>query len=191
MRISASARAARAPGPRSCRDHLRSAVRDWLPAAAARRLRAWTETGACILALAVRYDRNDYSVPTADGHRPLCARLRRRGRHRLRRRIAARHDALLARGLILDPLHISCSSNDRARSTSRISARRLGPPARRDAAPLAEAVWPRRKREYSVLRLLETFKLEDVPRRFAWRSCRCIGFDAVKHWSCPDRRRPP
>lgn len=147
----------------------------------------------------VRYDRNDYSVPTAYGHRPVLVRgyvdevVIACGAE-----IIARHGRSYAReDFIFDPLHYLA-----------LLERKIG--ALDQAAPLQGWDLPesfatlRRllearmgkhgKREYvQVLRLLETFRLEDV--HAAVRETlrlEAIGFDAVKHLVlCRIERRPP
>src|SRR5918997_1152748 len=147
----------------------------------------------------VRYDRNDYSVPTAYGHRPVLVQgyvgevVIACGAE-----IIARHKRSYAReDFVFDPLHYLA-----------LLEQKLG--ALDQAAPLQVWALPdefatlRRllearmgkpgKREYvQVLRLLETFRLEDVHAavRQALR-LGAIGFDAVKHLVlCRIERRPP
>ena len=147
----------------------------------------------------VRYERNDYSVPTAYGHRPVLVQgyveevVIACGAE-----VIARHQRSYAReDFIFDPLHYLA-----------LLEQKLG--AFDQAAPLQGWVLPevfatlRRllearmgkpgKREYvQVLRLLETFKLDDVHAavREALR-LGAIGFDAVKHLVlCRIERRPP
>jgi transposase len=146
----------------------------------------------------VRYDRNDYSVPTAYGHRPVLVKgyvdevVIACGAETI-----ARHPRSYAReDLIFDPRHYLA-----------LLERKIG--ALDQAAPLQgwdlpEAFGTLRrllearlgkggKREYvQVLRLLETFRLEDVHAgvREALR-LGAIGFDAVKHLVlCRIERRP-
>jgi transposase len=147
----------------------------------------------------VRYDRNDYSVPTAYGHRPVLVRgyveevVIACGAE-----IIARHERSYAReDFVFDPRHYLA-----------LLERKLG--ALDQAAPLQGWALPeafatlRRllearmgkpgKRDYvQVLRLLETFRLEDV--HAAVREALklgAIGFDAVKHLVlCRIERRPP
>ena len=147
----------------------------------------------------VRYDRNDYSVPTAYGHRPVlvrgsveevviaCGAV-----------IIARHPRSYGReDFIFDPRHYLA-----------LLEQKIG--ALDQAAPLQGWDLPdefgtlRRllearmgkggKREYvQVLRLLEIFRLEDVQAgvREALR-LGALGFDAVKHLVlCRIERRPP
>ncbi len=147
----------------------------------------------------VRYERNDYSVPTAYGHRPVLVRgyvdevVIACGAE-----VIARHPRSYAReDFVFDPLHYLA-----------LLERKLG--ALDQAAPLQGWDLPeafaalRRllearlgkpgKREYvQVLRLLETFRLEDVDAavREALR-LGALGYDAVKHLVlCRLERRPP
>jgi transposase len=147
----------------------------------------------------VRYERNDHSVPTAFGHRPVLVQgyveevVIACGAE-----IIARHKRSYAReDFIFDPLHYLA-----------LLERKTG--ALDQAAPLQGWVLPgefvtlRRllearmgkpgKREYvQVLRLLGIFRLEDVHAavRQALR-LGAIGFDAVKHLVlCRIERRPP
>ncbi len=147
----------------------------------------------------VRYERNDYSVPTAYGDRAVLVQgyveevVIACGAE-----IIARHKRSYAReDFIFDPLHYLA-----------LLERKIG--AFDQAAPLQGWELPeafttlRRllearmgkpgKREYvQVLRLLETFRLEDVDAavREALR-LGAIGYDAVKHLVlCRIERRPP
>jgi transposase len=147
----------------------------------------------------VRYDRNDYSVPAAYGHRPVLVRgsveevVIACGAE-----IIARHPRSYGReDFIFDPRHYLA-----------LLEQKIG--ALDQAAPLQGWELPdefgtlRRllearmgkggKREYvQVLRLLETFRLEDVQAgvREALR-LGALGFDAVKHLVlCRIERRPP
>jgi transposase len=147
----------------------------------------------------VRYDRNDYSVPTAYGHRPVLVKgsvdevVIACGAE-----VIARHPRSYAReDFVFDPRHYLA-----------LLERKIG--ALDQAAPLQGWALPdefatlRRllearlgkagKREYvQVLRLLETFRLEDVHAavREALR-LGVIGYDAVKHLVlCRIERRPP
>jgi hypothetical protein len=147
----------------------------------------------------VRYERNDYSVPTAYGHRPVLVKgyvdevVIACGAETI-----ARHPRSYAReDFVFDPRHYLA-----------LLERKIG--ALDQAAPLQgwdlpEAFGTLRrllearlgkggKREYvQVLRLLETFRLEDVHAgvREALR-LGAIGFDAVKHLVlCRIERRPP
>ena len=147
----------------------------------------------------VRYRNNDYSVPVEYGHREV---LVRGYVHEVviscGTEVVARHERSYEReDVILDPLHYL-----------RLIEQKIG--ALDQAAPLAgwslpeEFVVLRRllearmgksgKREYvQVLRLLETFKTDDVHAgvKDALR-LGAIGFDAVKHLVlCRIERRPP
>src|ERR671911_1303395 len=146
----------------------------------------------------VRYERNDYSVPTAYGHRPVLVQgyveevVIACGAE-----VIARHQRSYAReDFIFDPLHYLALLEQK-------------PGALDQAAPLQGWALPdefgtlRRllearmgkagKREYvQVLRLLETFRLEYVHAavREALR-LGALGFDAVKHLVlCRIERRP-
>jgi transposase len=147
----------------------------------------------------VRYDRNDYSVPSAYGHRPVLVRgyveevVIACGAE-----VIARHQRSYAReDFVFDPRHYLA-----------LLERKLG--ALDQAAPLQGWALPeafatlRRllearmgkpgKRDYvQVLRLLEIFLLEDV--HAAVREALKLGaisFDAVKHLIlCRIERRPP
>jgi hypothetical protein len=147
----------------------------------------------------VRYDCNDYSVPTAYGHRPVLVRgyveevVIACGAE-----VIARHKRSYGReDFVFDPLHYLA-----------LLEQKLG--ALDQAAPLQGWVLPdefatlRRllearmgkpgKREYvQVLRLLETFRLEDVHAAVRQAlQLGAIGFDAVKHLVlCRIERRPP
>jgi transposase len=147
----------------------------------------------------VRYERNDYSVPTAYGHRPVLVRgyvgevVIACGAE-----VIARHPRSYAReDLVFDPLHYL------ALLERKIGALDQAAPLQGWALPeafvtlrrLLEARMGRHgKREYvQVLRLLEVFRLEDVHAavREALR-LGAIGFDAVKHLVlCRIERRPP
>jgi transposase len=147
----------------------------------------------------VRFDRNDYSVPTEYGHRPVLVKgyveevVIACGAE-----IIARHERSYAReDFVFDPLHYLA-----------LLEQKIG--ALDQAAPLQGWVLPNEfatlrrllearmgkpgKRDYvQVLRLLETFRLEDVHAavREALR-LGAIGFDAVKHLVlCRIERRPP
>ena len=147
----------------------------------------------------VRYDRNDYSVPTVYGHRPVlvkgyvgevviaCGAA-----------IIARHPRCYGREeFVFDPLHYL------ALLEQKIGALDQAAPLQGWALPEAFATLRRLlearmgkpgKREYvQALRLLETFELEDVHAavREALR-LGAIGYDAVKHLVlCRIERRPP
>jgi hypothetical protein len=163
----------------------------------------------------VRYRRNDYSVPTSFGHREVIVR-------------GYVHEVIIAWGtetiarhtrsyeredFVFDPLHYLALIEQKINALDQ-------------AAPLADWKLPEEfatlrrllearmgkkgKREFvQVLRLMETFRIEDVtaavgdaiargakqprasrrsPRASQWR----IGFDAIKHLVlCRIERRPP
>jgi transposase len=147
----------------------------------------------------VRYDRNDYSVPTAYGHRPVLVRgyvdevVIACGAE-----IIARHPRSYGReDFIFDPRHYL------ALLERKIGALDQAAPLQGWALPEAFATLRRLlearlgkpgKREYvQVLRLLEVFRLEDVHAavREALR-LGAVGSDAVKHLVlCRIERRPP
>ncbi len=147
----------------------------------------------------VRYDRNDYSVPTAYGHRPVLVQgyvdevMIACGAE-----IIARHPRSYGReDFIFEPRHYL------ALLEQKIGALDQAAPLQGWALPEAFATLRRLlearmgkkgKREYvQVLRLLETFRLEDVQAavREALR-LGALGFDAVKHLVlCRIERRPP
>jgi len=147
----------------------------------------------------VRFDRNDYSVPTAYGHRPVLVRgyveevVIACGAE-----IIARHPRSYGReDFLFEPRHYL------ALLEQKIGALDQAAPLQGWDLPEAFATLRRLlearmgksgKREYiQVLRLLETFRLEDVHAavREALR-LGAIGFDAVKHLVlCRIERRPP
>jgi hypothetical protein len=147
----------------------------------------------------VRYDRNDYSVPSAYGHRPVLVRgyveevVIACGAE-----IIARHPRSYAReDFVFDPLHYLALLEQKTGALDQAA------PLQGWALPEAFATLRRLlearlgkagKREYvQVLRLLETFQLEDVHAavREALR-LGAIGYDAVKHLVlCRIERRPP
>jgi hypothetical protein len=147
----------------------------------------------------VRYDRNDYSVPSAYGHRPVLVRgyveevVIACGAE-----VIARHSRSYASSdFVFDPRHYL------ALLEQKIGALDQAAPLQGWDLPEAFATLRRLlearmgkagKREYvQVLRLLETFRLEDVHAavRAALR-LGAIGFDAVKHLVlCRIERRPP
>ena len=144
-------------------------------------------------------DRNDYSVPTAYGHREVLVRgyveevVIACGAE-----IIARHAALVrARGLRVRPAALpgAARAQDRRAGPGRAAAGWDLPEAFATLRRLLEARMGKRgKREFvQVLRLMEAFRIEDV-------ACGCargdpagaIGFDAVKHLVlCRIERRPP
>ena len=147
----------------------------------------------------VRFDRNDYSVPTAYGHRPVLVRgyveevVIACGAE-----IIARHPRSYGReDFLFEPRHYL------ALLEQKIGALDQAAPLQGWDLPEAFATLRRLlearmgksgKREYvQVLRLLETFRLEDVHAavREALR-LGAIGSDAVKHLVlCRIERRPP
>jgi hypothetical protein len=147
----------------------------------------------------VRYDRNDYSVPTVYGHRPVlvkgyvgevviaCGAA-----------IIARHPRCYGREeFVFDPLHYL------ALLEQKIGALDQAAPLQGWALPEAFGTLRRLlearmgkagKREYvQVLRLLESFRLEDVEGAIHQAlQLGTIGFDAIKHLVlCRIERRPP
>jgi hypothetical protein len=147
----------------------------------------------------VRYDRNDYSVPTAYGHRPVLVKgyvdevVISCGAE-----VIARHARSYGReDFVFDPLHYL------ALLERKIGALDQAAPLQGWALPDAFATLRRLlearlgqggKREYvQVLRLLETFRLEDV-HAAVLEALRlgALGYDAVKHLVlCRIERRPP
>jgi transposase len=147
----------------------------------------------------VRYERNDYSVPTAYGHRAVLVRgyvdevVIACGTE-----IIARHPRCYAReDVILDPLHYLALLEQKTGALDQAAALQgwALPETFATLRRLLEARMGKAgKRDYvQVLRLLETFKLEDVHAavREALR-LGAIGYDAVKHLVlCRIERRPP
>src|SRR5436309_10638840 len=147
----------------------------------------------------VRYDRNDYSVPTAYGHRPVLVRgyvdevVIACGAE-----VIARHARSYAReDFVFDPLHYLALLERKTGALDQAAPLRGWdlPEAFATLRRLLEARMGKPgKREYvQVLRLLETFRAEDVHAavREALR-LGAIGFDAVKHLVlCRIERRPP
>src|SRR5690349_5712932 len=147
----------------------------------------------------VRYDRNDYSVPTVYGHRPVlvkgyvgevviaCGAA-----------IIARHPRSYGREeFIFDPLHYLALLEQKIGALDQAAPLQGWelPAAFGTLHGLLEARMGKAgKREYvQVLRLLESFRLEDVEAavHHALR-LGTIGFDAVKHLVlCRIERRPP
>jgi transposase len=147
----------------------------------------------------VRYERNDYSVPTAYGHRAVlvqgyvdevvigCGA-----------ELIARHPRSYAReDFILDPLHYLTLLEQKTGALDQAAPLRGWdlPEAFATLRRLLEARMGKAgKREYvQVLRLLETFRLDDVHAavREALR-LGAIGYDAVKHLVlCRIERQPP
>jgi transposase len=147
----------------------------------------------------VRYERNDYSVPTAYGHRPVLVRgyveevVIACGAE-----VIARHERSYAReDFVFDPLHYLALLEQKTGALDQAAPLQGWdlPEAFATLRRLLEARMGKPgKREYvQVLRLLETFKLEDVHAavREALR-LGAIGYDAVKHLAlCRIERRPP
>ena len=147
----------------------------------------------------VRYDRNDYSVPTAYGHRPVLVKgyveevVIACGTE-----IIARHPRSYAReDFIFDPLHYLSLLEQKIGALDQAAPLQGWdlPEAFMTLRRLLEARMGKNgKREYvQVLRLLETFRLADVHAsvREALR-LGAIGYDAVKHLVlCRIERRPP
>jgi transposase len=147
----------------------------------------------------VRYRRNDYSVPTSFGHREVIVR----GYvHEVviacGAEIIARHPRSYEReDFVFDPLHYLALIEQKINALDQ-------------AAPLADWKLPEEfatlrrllearmgkkgKREFvQVLRLMETFRIEDVTDAVGDAIARgAIGFDAIKHLVlCRIERRPP
>jgi transposase len=147
----------------------------------------------------VRYRRNDYSVPTSFGHREVIVR----GYvHEVviscGTEIIARHPRSYEReDFVFDPLHYLALIEQKINALDQ-------------AAPLADWKLPEEfatlrrlletrmgkkgKREFvQVLRLMETFQIEDVTAAVGDAIARgAIGFDAIKHLVlCRIERRPP
>jgi hypothetical protein len=146
----------------------------------------------------VRYDRNDYSVPTAYGHRPVLVRgsveevVIACGAE-----IIARHPRSYGReDFIFDPRHYLALLEQKIGALDQAAPLQGWdlPDAFGTLRRLLEARMGKGgKREYvQVLRLLETFRLEDVhaAAREALR-LGALSFDAVKHLVlCRIERRP-
>ena len=146
----------------------------------------------------VRYDRNDYSVPTVYGHRPVlvkgyvgevviaCGAA-----------IIARHPRCYGREeFIFDPLHYLALLEQKIGALDQAAPLQGWelPEAFGTLRRLLEArIGKAGKREYvQVLRLLESFRLEDVEGALH-QALRLgtIGFDAIKHLVlCRIERRP-
>ncbi|HEX6011132.1 MAG TPA: IS21 family transposase, partial [Geminicoccaceae bacterium] len=147
----------------------------------------------------VRYERNDYSVPTAYGHRPVLVRgyidevVISCGAETI-----ARHPRSHAReDFVLDPLHHLALLERKTGALDQAAPLRGWdlPEAFATLRRLLEArLGKAGKREYvQALRLLEAFRLDDVHAavREALR-LGAIGYDAVKHLVlCRIERRPP
>ncbi|NWG24652.1 MAG: IS21 family transposase [Pseudorhodoplanes sp.] len=147
----------------------------------------------------VRYRRNDYSVPTSFGHREVIVR----GYvHEVviacGAEVIARHPRSYEReDFVFDPLHYLALIEQKINALDQ-------------AAPLADWKLPdefttlrrllemrmgkKGKREFvQVLRLMETFRIEDVTAAVGDAIARgAVGFDAIKHLVlCRIERRPP
>jgi transposase len=147
----------------------------------------------------VRYDRNDYSVPTPYGHREVLVRgyidevVITRGAE-----VIARHVRSYEReDFVFDPRHYLALLEQKIAALDQAAPLQGWelPDAFGTLRRLLEARMGKGgKREYvQVLRLLETFRLADVHEavREALR-LGAIGFDAVKHLVlCRIERRPP
>jgi len=147
----------------------------------------------------VRYDRNDYSVPTAYGHRPVLVKgyveevVIACGAEMI-----ARHPRSYGReDFIFDPRHYLALIEQKIGALDQAAPLQGWelPDAFGTIRRLLEARMGKAgKREYvQVLRLLETFRLEDVHAavREALR-LGALGFDAVKHLVlCRIERWPP
>jgi transposase len=147
----------------------------------------------------VRYERNDYSVPTAYGHRPVLVRgyveqvVISCGAETI-----ARHPRSYAReDFVFDPRHYLALLEQKTGALDQAAPLQgwALPEAFTTLRRLLEARMGKPgKREYvQVLRLLETFRLEDVDAAVC-EALRlgAIGYDAVKHLVlCRIERRPP
>ena len=147
----------------------------------------------------VRYERNDYSVPTAYGHRAVLVRgyvdeiVIACGAE-----VIARHQRSYAHeDFVFDPLHYLALLERKTGALDQAAALQGWdlPEAFVILRRLLEARMGKPgKREYvQVLRLLETFRLEDVHAAVHQAlQLGAIGFDAVKHLVlCRIERRPP
>ena len=147
----------------------------------------------------VRYDRNDYSVPTAYGHRPVLVK------GYVEEVVIACGAAIIARHprsygreeFIFDPLHYLALLEQKIGALDQAAPLQGWelPEAFGTLHGLLEARMGKAgKREYvQVLRLLESFRLEDVEAA-VHQALRLgtIGFDAIKHLVlCRIERRPP
>jgi transposase len=147
----------------------------------------------------VRYDRNDYSVPTAYGHRPVLVKgFVEEVVIACGAEIIARHARSYGReDFVFEPRHYLALIEQKIGALDQAAPLQGWdlPEAFATLRRLLEARMGRNgKREYvQVLRLLETFRLEDVHAgvRAAIR-LGAIGYDAVKHLVlCRIERRPP
>ena len=147
----------------------------------------------------VRYRNNDYSVPTAYGHRQV---LIRGYVHEVviacGAEVIARHPRTYEReDFVFDPLHYLALIEQKTNALDQaapLAGWKL-PDVFATLRRLLEARMGKKgKREFvQVLRLLEIFKIEDVSAGVGDAIARgAIGFDAVKHLVlCRIERRPP
>ena len=147
----------------------------------------------------VRYRRNDYSVPTAYGHREV---LVRGYVHEVviscGAEVIARHPRSYEReDFVFDPLHYLALIEQKINALDQ-AAPLAGWKLPEEFATLRRLLEARMgkqgKREFvQVLRLMEVFRIEDVTAAVRDAIARgAIGFDAVKHLVlCRIERRPP
>ena len=147
----------------------------------------------------VRYDRNDYSVPTAYGHRPVLVR------GYVGEVVIACGAAIIARHprsyereeFVFDPLHYLALLEQKIGALDQAAPLQGWelPEAFGTLRRLLEARMGKPgKREYvQILRLLESFRLEDVEAAvYQALQLGTIGFDAIKHLVlCRIEHRPP
>jgi hypothetical protein len=147
----------------------------------------------------VRYRGTDYSVPTRFGH---CEVLVRGYVHEVvissGAEVIARHPRSYGHeDFVFEPLHYLSLLEQKTNALDQAAplAGWVLPPVFGDLRRLLEARMGKKgKREYvQVLRLLETFSLDDVRAAISDALARgVIGFDAVKHLVlCRIERRPP
>ena len=147
----------------------------------------------------VRYKTNDYSVPVAYGHRDVWLRgyvgevvIGCGGE------VIARHPRCYGReDLVFDPVHYLRLLEQKINALDQAAplAHWELPPEFQTLRRLMEARMPKAgRREYvQVLRLLETFDIEDLHAAVkAALQLGAVGFDAVKHLLlCQVEKRPP
>lgn len=147
----------------------------------------------------VRYRNNDYSVPTAYGHRQV---LIRGYVHEVviasAAEVIARHPRSYEReDFVFDPLHYLALIEQKTNALDQAAplSRWMLPEEFATLRRLLEARMGKKgKREFvQVLRLIEIFKLDDVAAAVRDAIARAaVGFDAVKHLVlCRIERRPP
>jgi len=146
----------------------------------------------------VRYRGNDYSVPTQHGHLQV---LVRGYVHEVTiacgSEVIARHSRSYAReAVVYDPLHYLALLEQKTRALDQAAPLQGWqlPACYLQLRRLLEARLKHGGREYvQVLRLLETFKLEEVTQAIEEAlELGTIGFDAVKHLLlCRIDQRPP